>query len=193
MLVVLYQLTASINHPFDCRQSCLSIQFYCKPFAIHRVFNLGGIIMQLTKPTLVFLGLTLLMSHAVSDAKPLTIQTSAQGIEYLTGGIGADEAELLDAYVDQFSLRLLFSQGLCGHAITNVNVLIYDAKKNVIFQLAEADPQLLVNLSKGSYRVIAEHDGLEQGSRFTLTDTSHKKVVLHWKDCVDIEEGDEAH
>lgn len=120
-------------------------------------------------------------------AAPLEVQTTDNGIDYVMGGIGIDEAEALDNLAKEYPLRLMFSQGQCGHAIADVAVDIYDASKNLVFHLDHADPQLLIKLGKGRYRVVADNNGLKQGHRFNLSGNEHKKVVLNWKDCVDVE------
>lgn len=120
-------------------------------------------------------------------AASLARQTTDNGIDYVMGGIGIDEAQALDMMAKDYPLRLLFSQGQCGHAIADITVDIYDAKQNVVFHLDHAEPQLLINLDKGRYRVVADNNGLKQGHRFSLSGNNHQKVVLNWKDCVDVE------
>lgn len=146
--------------------------------------------MQRTKQ-FISIGFCLIISQAffsVGYAKPLITQRTADNIEYITGGIGTGESEQLAEYAKQFSLRLLFSEGQCGRSVIGANVIIYDQHKKVIFQLEQASPQLLVNLAKGQYRVVAEYNGLQQGARFTIKDQTHKKVVLNWKNCVEEDE-----
>jgi hypothetical protein len=146
--------------------------------------------MQWTKQ-FISIGFCLIISQAffsVGYAKPLITQRTADNIEYITGGIGTGESEQLAEYAKQFSLRLLFSEGQCGRSVIGANVIIYDQHKKVIFQLEQASPQLLVNLAKGQYRVVAEYNGLQQGARFTIKDQTHKKVVLNWKNCVEEDE-----
>lgn len=143
--------------------------------------------MTLFKTKVFLLGVCMLASASTCIAESIEIQTSEQGVSYITGGIGIDEVDALKQYINQFNLHLLFSQGACGHAIVDVDVDIYDAKNQRVLQLIGVDPQLFVKLDRGRYRVVADHEGLQQGSRFTVTENGYKKVVLHWKDCVDAE------
>jgi hypothetical protein len=144
--------------------------------------------MKLTKIYAIFLGLSILITYSISIAQPIEIKKSEQGIEYITGGISTDEVDLMNSYIDRFSLRLLFSEGACGRFITSVNVSIYDSQHNLIFQIEDAQPQLFVNLPKGSYSVFGNYNGDEQSHNFMLKENEHKKVVLNWKNCVEEDE-----
>ncbi|HEY0562654.1 MAG TPA: hypothetical protein VGD04_04960 [Methylophilus sp.] len=130
-------------------------------------------------------GLSLLFSSQLLLADHADTQTSEQGIAYMTGGIGADEKELLQSHSNAFSLRLLFAEGPCGRAATGVNVNIYDKRKALVFQLDNAEPTLLVNLPAGQYKVTADYQGVSQGHTFTLKANDHKKLVLNWQGCSD--------
>lgn len=141
--------------------------------------------MKFTKNFTLILGLSLLLTCINSIAQPVEFKKSQQGIEYMTGGVSLDEVEFMSNYIYVYSLRLLFSEGACGRSITGVNVSIYDSHKNLVFQLNDAQPQLFVNLPKGSYHVQADYNGDKQGHQFQLKENENKKIVLNWKNCVE--------
>ncbi|MEI2635388.1 MAG: hypothetical protein V9E92_00815 [Methylotenera sp.] len=141
--------------------------------------------MKLVKIFAIFLGLNLFITSSIGIAQPIEIKKSEQGIEYVTGGISVDEVDLMNNYIDSFSLRLLFSEGACGRFITDVNVSIYDSQHSLVFKLDNAQPQLFVNLPKGNYSVVGNYNGDEQSHKFMLKENEHKKVVLNWKNCVE--------
>ena len=146
--------------------------------------------MQWTK-SFIATGCCLIISQAFVKpgyAYELITQRTTDHIEYMAGGIGIEESEQLAEYAKQFSLRLLLSEGQCGRSVTDATVMIYDQHKKPVFELAQAGPQLLINLAKGQYRIVAEHNGIQQGARFTIKNQDHKKVVLHWKNCVEEDE-----
>jgi len=149
--------------------------------------------MKFTKIYVSSLGLSLLLTCFNSIAQPIEFKKSEQGIEYMTGGISLDEAEFMSNYIYVYSVRMLFSEGACGRSITGVNVSIYDNHQKLVFQLNDAQPQLFINLPKGSYYVQADYNGDKQGHQFQLKEGENKKIVLNWKNCVDedsLENGD---
>ncbi len=123
-------------------------------------------------------------------ADNVTIQSSAQGVSYITGGISEDEVEEMRALIPQFNLRVIFSEGISGRSVTDVNVDIYDTAKKVVFSVASAQPQLLVKLPAGKYKIVADYQGEKQSHPFSLTANGHKKIILNWKNSVeeDVEE-----
>lgn len=120
-------------------------------------------------------------------------QHSIQGITYVNGGIGYEEAEWFEANAKQYALRLMFSEGQCGRALTDIAVNIQDKTNSTVFSIDNAGPQLLLNLPKGQYKVTAtphaqaiDSANVEaQGARFSIKQDSHKKIVLNWKNCVE--------
>ncbi len=141
--------------------------------------------MKFTRICSLLLGLSLILTCFSSVAQPVEFKKNEQGIEYMNGGVGLDEAEFMSNYIYVYSLRLLFSEGTRGRSIAGVNVSIYDSHQNLVFQLDDAQPQLLVNLPKGNYYVQADYYGVKQGYRFKLKEKEHKKIVLNWKNHIE--------
>lgn len=115
----------------------------------------------------------------------LKIKQSSQGIAYVTGGISADEAEAIQSYISKFNVRLVFSEGTRGRYITDVNVYLYDNDGKLVFELREAQPQLLINVPNGSYTVAATYNGQKQRHKFIIGHNERKKIILNWKNLVE--------
>ena len=97
--------------------------------------------------------------HKSPFADTLMAKKSAQGVKYMTGGISEDEVIALKPYIKKFNLRLIFSEGTSGRSATPVNVNIYDLDSKLVFRVAGAQPQLLVDLPAGTYTVLASYNG----------------------------------
>ena len=133
-----------------------------------------------------------LMFSVCGFADTLTIQKSIQGISYITGGISEDEVASMRAYLQQFNLRVVFSEGISGRSITYVNVNIYDKVNKLMFSVEGAQPQLLVNLPAGKYKILADYNGDKQSHPFSISATEHKKIILNWKNSVDEDTREES-
>lgn len=118
-------------------------------------------------------------------AHALSAKKSAQGINFMTGGISEDEVIALRPYIKKFNLRLIFSEGTSGRSATPVNVNIYDLESKLVFRIAGAQPQLLVDLPAGTYTILASYNGEKLRHKFDLATDEHKKIILNWKNLVE--------
>lgn len=115
--------------------------------------------------------------HAENSA----VLTSADGIAYMTGGVGHDEVLAMRQHAKKFSLNLLFSEGAAGQAVTDVNVNIYDENSTLVFRLKGSKPLLYVNLPTGSYTILANNNGIKLRHKINITESTNQKVILNWK------------
>lgn len=128
-----------------------------------------------------------LFSSAASFADEVGVQQDAHGVDYVTGGIGSEEVEAMEAFKKQFNLYFLFSEGKVGRVIDDVNISITDSKNQTVFTVEHAAPRLLLNLPSGKYQAIASYLGSEQRYRFTHDAKKHQRVILNWKNTTDEE------
>lgn len=122
-----------------------------------------------------------LFTSSACLADEIAIQQDAQGVNYVTGGIGSEEVEALESFKKQFNLYFLFSEGKIGRLVDDVNLSIIDAKKQTVFSLEHAAPRLLLSLPAGKYTVIASYQGNTQRYTFTHTAKKSQRVILNWK------------
>lgn len=132
------------------------------------------------KLALAFVSSFMLFAAYPVIAADAQILTSANGIKYVTGGIGDEEASAMRGMAKDFSLNLVFSEG-SGGKITGVDVVIYSNQGNVVFRIKGASPFLYVALPEGKYHVVANYDGQKQGVACELDGKTNKKVILNWK------------
>jgi hypothetical protein len=133
----------------------------------------------------VFLAIVLFLCNQVAMADSLRIRNSAQGYQYVTAGIGEEEAAQMKRIAKNYTLNLLFSEGIVGRWAMDVNVNIYDEASNLMFRIVGAKPVLYVNLPAGTYTILANNNGNKLRHKVTLEADANKKVVLNWKDFVD--------
>lgn len=107
--------------------------------------------------------------------------TTANGIQYMTGGVGRDEVLAMRPHAKNFSLNLLFSEGLAGQAVTDVSVNIYDENAQLVFRVTHAKPMLYVDLPAGIYTILANNQGNKLRHKINIDAGKPNKVILNWK------------
>ncbi len=132
-----------------------------------------------------FLAIVLFLCNQIALADPLRIRNSAQGYQYVTAGIGEEEAVQMKRIAKNYTLNLLFSEGVVGRWAMDVNVNIYDEASSLMFRIVGAKPVLYVNLPVGTYTILANNNGNKLRHKVTLEEGANQKVVLNWKDFVD--------
>ncbi len=132
---------------------------------------------------LVLAGLILTTQFAIAETPK--VRNSAQGFSYITAGIGEEEVAVMKRQAKNFTLNLLFSEGVVGRWATNVNVNIYDEASNLMFRVVGAQPVLYVNLPAGTYTILANNNGNKLRHKVALEQGVNQKVILNWKDFVE--------
>ena len=130
-------------------------------------------------------GLILVIFFNLAHADSLKVRNSAQGLKYITAGIGEEEVAAMKRQAKNFTLNLLFSEGVVGRWVTDVNVNIYNEASQLVFRIVAAKNVLYVNLPAGTYTILANNAGQKLRHKVTLEDNVNQKVVLNWKDFVD--------
>jgi hypothetical protein len=102
------------------------------------------------------------------------------GVSYVCGGIGLDEAEDMKAAAREYDLMLIFS-ARDGSYLADVNVDIADAQDNSLLKVSCNGPIMLVDLSSpGSYRVRAEVGGATVSRNIRVGAEQGRSLVLVW-------------
>ncbi|SEA35655.1 hypothetical protein [Paraburkholderia sartisoli] len=100
------------------------------------------------------------------------------GIDFVTGGVGQDEAAALRQLASGYNMRATFTLGN-GEYLSGVAVQVSRADGTVMLSTRTEGPYLFARLPSGRYRVLATVDGVTRarelyvpsrgGVRFTLT------------------------
>ena len=108
----------------------------------------------------------------------LEVQT-AQGISYISGGVGADERDSLRALTRDYSLQLGFAQ-TSGSYLSGVDVEIQDAGGDALVQAQSQGPWFFADLPAGKYTVRATTMGNTQQKVIRVTENRQKTLYFYW-------------
>lgn len=124
------------------------------------------------KPLYLALILPCLLLSLPSLAEESAIQPQTQGdVTFVTGGVGIDERNELDATRANYNLSLQFSVQGSGNYLSDVNIRITDLKGNVFLETVSNGPKLFAKLPSGRYIVNVDLNG----------ETYHKTVSVRGK------------
>jgi hypothetical protein len=84
---------------------------------------------------------------------------SANGIAYVSGGVGADEEATMRQMRQQYRLQMLFAVQGTGEYLADIPVTITDPQGRTVLETTAQGPFLYANLPAGTYRVTAVSDG----------------------------------
>lgn len=104
---------------------------------------------------------------------------SYEGTPYLTGGIGEEELQQVNAARPDFNVRLLMAEKN-GAYVSDVNVVIVDSKGNKVLEVGNAGPYLLARLPKGGYKINASYGGRSQDRRLDVRDGAAQALAFYW-------------
>ena len=107
----------------------------------------------------------------------------SQGISYITGGVGEDEAVAILAEAKQWPVLLEMSQLEKGRGvwIFGAAIKILNSSKQTIFNAQADGPYMLVNLAPGGYVIEAMYEGVMQKRSMSIKAESSQKITLFWK------------
>jgi hypothetical protein len=100
------------------------------------------------------------------------------GIAYLTGGIGADEAERLQAREREFNLKLVFTL-VEGNYVSDVSIVVKDKTGNPVLVLHAPGPLMLAKLPRGAYIIDATYEGKTQSRKVDVSERMRTEY-LRW-------------
>ncbi|WP_454872023.1 carboxypeptidase-like regulatory domain-containing protein [Paraburkholderia xenovorans] len=112
--------------------------------------------MPFINPRLLRIGIAsvfLAMSAALA-AQTLPEPVSRDGVLYMTGGIGEDDAKAFRALAPRYSLRMTLTAP-AGNYLSDVDVTIASASGHAILDTRTEGPFLFVMLPAGRYRIVA--------------------------------------
>jgi hypothetical protein len=108
-------------------------------------------------------------------------QPQAQGdVTFISGGIGENERNALEAVKGNFNLSLLFAVKRTGKFIADVNVRIADAEDNTVVETVAEGPYLFARLKPGKYTVTAEKDGNVMHQKARVSDRRITTLSFYW-------------
>ena len=116
------------------------------------------------------------------DTAGVQVQRQEQnGVSYLSGGIGEDEAKAIQQTTG-YNLHMTFSVGPQDEYIPDVQLLIQNAKGPVL-TLSQAGPLVYIQLPPGKYTVVATRNGEARRDVTDVGSGAARNLVFHWNDA----------
>jgi len=117
------------------------------------------------------------------DSAGVQVQQQQQnGIAYLAGGIGEDEAKAIQQ-TGGYNLHMTFAVGAQDEYTADVDVMIEKSPGQTLLALNQTGPLVYVQLPPGKYTVVATRKG---ETRRDVTDVGAGvpcNLVFHWNDA----------
>ncbi|VVQ32122.1 hypothetical protein PS943_02694 [Pseudomonas fluorescens] len=114
------------------------------------------------------------------DSTGVQVQQQQQnGITYLSGGVGEDEARAIQQ-TQGYNLHMTFSTGPKDEYVPDVNLVIQKNPGQPVLTLSEAGPLVYVQLPPGKYTVIATRNGEERRDTTDVGSGAARNLVFHW-------------
>lgn len=109
-----------------------------------------------------------------------TMETlNPNGIQYLSGGIGADEQMMLQQAEAQYPVKIVFANSN-GAYMSDVDVTVKNTSGETVLGLTTDGPVLLMDLEPGNYTLSAD-DGVEvKTQKLSVTDST-RTYTMHFK------------
>lgn len=107
------------------------------------------------------------------------IETAPGGVKYLTGGIGTEAQERLDARADYFNLKLVFTLNE-GSYIADVRVTVKDAQGRTVVEDTADGPFFMARLPPGQYTVEARYNGKTLTRHVRVGERGTRTAYLRW-------------
>jgi len=101
------------------------------------------------------------------------------GITYLSGGIGEDEARAI-GQAQGYNLHMTFAIGPENKYVPDVDVTVLNASGQTLLTLSDAGPLVYVQLPPGKYSVVATRNGEERRDTADVGSGAARKLVFHW-------------
>ena len=124
----------------------------------------------------------LAQAHAqATGAAPHAMQQATQeGIAYVSGGIGMEEREALQAAAKDYNLKLVFAEKGSGAYLADVKVVIADGRGVKRLDAESEGPWFLAKLPPGRYKVTAETGGRRLVQSATIGNKGRAELHFYW-------------
>lgn len=132
------------------------------------------------------IGLSFLLAAAIAGnamAQAPTYPISERGeVDYMNGGIGREQADLMREMGAEFPVRMTFAERNqnTDEFVADVHLRITDRAGRTVLDLPGQGPIFLLQLPAGSYTVLAEHQGDVNARHFDVVPGRHDRLGFEW-------------
>ena len=103
----------------------------------------------------------------------------ANGIPYLSGGIGDEEREAIDRARNNYNIKLGLAEA-SGSYVSDVTLHITTVLGDPVISIPSAGPLVLLQLPPGTYLINAAYEGRNAQKRFDVSDNLAQTVNVLW-------------
>jgi hypothetical protein len=125
------------------------------------------------------LGSALLAGALQATAATLPQPKTVNGVTYVNGGIGSDEAAAMKAEAKHYPMSMIFAAGKDNAYLADIKVTIKDKEGKDVLSTA-AGPIMLVKLPAGTYVVDAQRNGATLHRTVRIGSKGEQQIVFHW-------------
>ncbi len=105
---------------------------------------------------------------------------AANGVVFLSGGVGADEREEMASRSGEFDLVVWTAErGSCGFVVPE-RLWVTDARGVLVFEMAPEGPITYLHLGPGRYVVRATFDGVAESQAVVIPAAGRRSVYFYW-------------
>jgi hypothetical protein len=116
---------------------------------------------------------------AVAEQSVLKPQTQGD-VTFVSGGIGTDEQNEMQAVRADYNLNLLFSVRGTGEYVSDVKVMIADSSGNTVLDSVSDGPMLFALLKPGRYSISVDRDGHVLHKKVTVGSKKRASLSFYW-------------
>jgi len=106
------------------------------------------------------------------------IQTDGS-VPYVSGGVGTESIDRLNAIASRFNLKLVFALK-SGDYLSGVGVAITDSAGLRLLETTSKGPWFLTQLPAGNYRVVASFSGVAQTQQVAVAAATLTTADFRW-------------
>jgi hypothetical protein len=115
------------------------------------------------------------LANAADDA----IVRAAGSVSYVSGGVGTESLDRLNSLARDFNLKLVFALK-SGDFLSDVRVVIIDAKGMTLLDTMSEGPWFLSKLPAGNYQVVATFAGKAEKRQIAVAATKLRTIDFRW-------------
>lgn len=117
---------------------------------------------------------------SVAHADNTVIVNKSGSVSYVSGGVGTESLDQLRSMAREFNLKLVFALN-SGDFLSDVRVVINDAKGKTVLDALSDGPWFLSKLPAGKYQVVATLSGKAEKRQIDVTATTLRTIDFRWK------------
>ena len=121
----------------------------------------------------------LLSFPALAEQDLIKPQTQGE-VTFVSGGVGGDEQNAMQALRADYNLHLLFSVAGTGEYVSDVKVSITDSGGNTLMESVSDGPMLFARLKPGRYTVAVDRDGQVTHKTAKIEGTKRTSLSFTW-------------